>query len=158
MEKILENKDIFKEVLVILSYFNEDVTDKIPRNVFNKIKDIAADSKENFYIDPNKSLDEQDISEQSKDLISLIYYDYMATEEEKVEISKLWNENEKKYQQELKNKYSDYDLFKKQVKNVIRDENKKVEKTTSTEMIEYKKYTIFDKIKRFLKKVFKKRI
>lgn len=118
--------------------------DKIPAHIITKLCEQAADSNLDFYIDAKKEFEEQNISEKSKDLISLIYYDYIAEENEKEEILKQWELNEQSYQNAQKEKYSYDNLFKKP------------EETSScVELIETKKETIFQKIKNLLKKLIK---
>jgi hypothetical protein len=57
---------------------------------------MAADSKIEVSIDISKGLEEQDISQECKDMISLIYYKYIADNDEKKELIKIWAENDKK--------------------------------------------------------------
>lgn len=90
-----ENNDVFKETLMILSYFDDDLLKKIPSKFFKKMCELAADSKMDFYIEKNKKLYEQNISEEAKDLISLIYYNYIAEDNEKKELIKTWYQNDK---------------------------------------------------------------
>lgn len=141
MESVQNISDISKETLTFLAFFDNKMIEKIPGHIITKLCEEAADSKLDFYIDVNKSFEEQKISEKSKDLISLIYYDYIAEEDEKKEILKQWNLNEKNYQNAQKEKYNYYNIFA----------NK--ENTTCVELIEVKRETIFQKIKNLLKKI-----
>ena len=95
MKYLIDKKDIFKEVLLVLSHFNEDLIKKIPQKVFIKLVNLAADSDCDINIDINKSIEEQEISEESKDIISLIYYSCIADELEKKELINIWNQNDK---------------------------------------------------------------
>lgn len=141
----MENiSDISKEVLTFLAFFDNKMLEKIPTHVITKLCEEAADSKMNFYIDINKKFEEQQISEKGKDLISLIYYSYIAEENEKKEILEKWNLNEKNYQNIQKQRYNYDNLFKK-----------RKESNNSIELIEVKKETIFQKIKNLLKKIIK---
>lgn len=141
----MENiSDISKEVLTFLAFFDNKMLEKIPTHVITKLCEEAADSKINFYIDINKKFEEQQISEKGKDLISLIYYSYIAEENEKKEILEKWNLNEKNYQNIQKQRYNYDNLFKK-----------RKESNNSIELIEVKKETIFQKIKNLLKKIIK---
>lgn len=145
MKQTQEINDICKEVLIILSQFSDNLIEKIPSKVFINLRELATDSKVNFYIEPEKHLYEQNISEKGKDLISLIYYNYIADENEKKELLKLWSDNENKYQEKLKEKYNTDNLFKK-------------EKTTANsemQMIEYKEDTVFTKIRSWIKHIIK---
>ena len=105
--------DIAKETLDILKYFDSNFVSKIPNKFLENLKKIAETSQIIVNIDMNKTLDEQDISEECKDLISLIYYNYVANEKDREEILKSWNENEEKYQNELNEKYNPNDIFNK---------------------------------------------
>lgn len=141
----MENiSDISKEALTFLAFFDNKMLEKIPTHVITKLCEEAADSKMNFYIDINKKFEEQQISEKGKDLISLIYYSYIAEENEKKEILEKWNLNEKNYQNIQKQRYNYDNLFKK-----------RKESNNSIELIEVKKETIFQKIKNLLKKIIK---
>ena len=141
MENIQSISDISKETLTFLAFIDNKMIEKIPANVITKLCNEAADSNLDFYIDVNKNFAEQKISEESKDLIAHIYYDYIAEEDEKQEILKQWNLNEKNYQDAQKNKYNGDNLFAN---------NKK---TTCVNLVEVKKETIFQKIKNFLQKI-----
>ncbi len=140
MENVQNISDISKETLTFLAFFDNKMIENIPEYIITKLCEEAADSKLDFYIDVNKSFQEQKISEKSKDLISLIYYDYIADEDEKKEILKQWNLNEKDYQKAQKEKYNYDNIFKKEKAN-----------TTCVELIEVKKDTIFQKIKKLIK-------
>lgn len=88
--------DVAKETLNILEYFDSNFVSKIPNNFLENLKLIAETSQIVVNIDKQKTLEDQEISEDCKDLISLIYYNYVADEKEKEEILKCWVENEKK--------------------------------------------------------------
>lgn len=144
MEKVQSINDISKETLTFLAFFDNKMIEKIPAKVITKLCEEAADSKLDFYIDSNKSFKEQSISEKSKDLISLIYYEYIAEDEEKKEILNQWNLNEKNYMQAQEEKYNYDNLFR----------NK--ETTDCVQLIEIKKDNIFQKIKNLIKKILNK--
>lgn len=94
MKQLIDKKDIYKEVLLILSHFNKDLINEIPQKVFMKLTDLAADSDYNISIDVNKGIEEQEISEESKDIIALIYYNCIADEQEKKELISIWEQND----------------------------------------------------------------
>lgn len=143
MENIQSISDISKETLTYLAFFDSSMMKKIPDYIIAKLCEEAADSKEDFYIDTSKKFEEQKISEKSKDLIALIYYDYIAEEKEKEQILEQWNLNEKKYQSIQKEKYNYDNLFSKK------------ETATGVELVEVKKETILKKIKKILRRLIK---
>lgn len=151
---IQEKNDVCKEVLTILSYFSNELIEKIPDKFFKKLSELAADSKADFYIDTEKDLAEQNISEESKDLISLIYYSFIADKDEKNELLKIWNENENKYQENLREIYNPDNIFQSKMNETSKIENSSL--SNNTAMIKYKKETIFDKIISFIKRKLKK--
>ena len=77
MEKAKNVKDIFKEVYTALSLSSEEVVEKIPDNVFQKIIDFASDSTlmPNFNLE--EPLIEQNISEESKNILAVLWQLYM---------------------------------------------------------------------------------
>ena len=149
MEKIQENKDICKEVLSILAFCDEELIKKIPTQVMRKLVEIAADSEESYYIEKNKKLCEQYITEESKDLISLIFYSYIADENEKKELLDAWNKNEDVYQEKLREKYNPDNIFEKR-----RTTYNEQAITNELAVVEYKE-TLINKIINKIKKLFK---
>lgn len=120
MEQIKIN-DVAKETVMVLKYFEENFTSKIPSKFILLLNRLAQESNIDVYIDKGKKLNEQNISEECKDLISLMYYSYIADETEKKEIGKIWRQNEELYQNKLKEKF-DYDnMFKNNLENKLVD-------------------------------------
>ena len=89
------NKDVAKEFLMLASYFEEELLKKIPDELFQKLNDIAADSDKEYYVLEDKSLNEQNISEECNDLIALINYLYLVPKSEQVELLNNWKSNER---------------------------------------------------------------
>lgn len=136
--------DIAKEVVSILDYVDYELIKKIPIKFLDYLKNTAKDSNKNVNIDLNKSLLEQNISEESKDLIALIYYNYFADENEKSQISKIWVNNEKIYQKNLEENYDLNSIFKN---NLEKEYNKELP-------LVIKKEGLLNKIINFIKKIF----
>lgn len=148
MEKIQNISDIAKETITFLAFWDEEMIKKIPDKVISKLCEEAAESNLDFYVETTKSFEEQEISEKSKDLMSLIYYSYVAGQDEKSKILHQWNQNEKIFQNEQNNKYNPEELFRKRP-------NLEQNSAKETMMIEHKKDSIFQKIKTLLRRIFK---
>ena len=108
----------------------------------NLIKEEKLDSYNPKY-DLSLPLEEQNIKEETIDMIALFYLNYWCeSEDEKKAFRKVLQENEEMYQEQLNRKYNTEKMFKdKQIEN---KENKDVQ------LIEYKKNIfkrIIDKIK-----------
>ena len=85
------DNDMCKELLILISYSNQDIQEKIPKEVYLHLMDKAADSNKEVLIDVSKSLDEQNISEEVLDLFSLLYFNYVATDIEKNNLLNILN-------------------------------------------------------------------
>lgn len=139
-----EINDIAKETIYVLKNFNPTFTSKISKRILKDLEELAKTSKKEVKIDKTKSLKDQNILPETKDMIALLYYNYIALPEEKKEIIQKWNENEARYQEKLRRKYN--------LDNVFKKENTKENNNIS--MIEYKKnifQRIFEKIKEIIK-------
>ena len=152
-KKIQGINDIYKEVLIVLSNMSDEIVEKIPDQVFDELNNLAADSKKDFYIDTSKDIDEQNISREAQNLISLIYYNYIADENEKKEIYNNWKENEKKYNEKLKEKYSLSNILENKITKVEVNDETQLE---NIELVKKEEKGIFNKIKNFIKKVITK--
>lgn len=143
---MIETNDISiisNEVLTVLSNCGEEIIKKIPKRLIRELANCAADTEHTTILNPNKKLTQQDILEESKDLIALILYSYVADGNEKKKIEQIWDNNEKKYQEELQEKYNEENLFKKR-----KDNNNE-----TVSLVEYKKENKFMQI---INKILKK--
>lgn len=148
MEKVQNISDISKETLTFLAFFDNKMIEKIPSYIITKLCEEAADSKSDFYIDTSKSFEEQNISEKSKDLLALIYYDYIAEEEEKKEIIEQWELNEEKYNNIQNQKYSYDNLFAKN------SQKQEINKTNLP--IKVEKENVFKRLIKYIKSILNK--
>lgn len=155
-----EFSDASAEIIEILKYLPQSDVEKVPqklRSFFIKVANNNYVTK----IDPNKSLQEQEIKEKTKDLIAVLYRNYWCSEEERTSLDKKLIENDKKYEEILREKYNLDNIFevkakvKEEHKEEIKEEKELIENTTQ-EMIKYTKLNflqkIFEKIKSFFKR------
>ena len=142
---MVEICDVALETLEVLKYFNTEFTSKISESFLNSLKELAKKSKLEVKIDANKKLINQNISEETKDIISLIYYNYFADDKEKMKSQKIWKENDEKFQEESNEIYDIEKVFKSRNKNYIKSELPTVVKKNWIEKI-------IEKVKRFFNK------
>ena len=139
----------YSEVLEILKYIPKEDYNKIPKGkieVFEKYKN----DNYNFIYNPNKSLEEQQVSKGGKAVIGLLFRDYWATEKQRNKIIAKQNYDRKKLEEEKTRIYNSDDIFKKKTNNnYIKNEEKEVNNLPT----EIKKDSIFLKIIKFLKKL-----
>lgn len=135
------------ELIEILKYIPKTEVEKIPLKLRGFFEDVSKPNY-NVRIDPQKPLEEQDLKEKTKDLITVIYRNYWCTEEEKRILDKQLLENDKKYEEELRKKYDPDKLFEK---------NTKVQENEDTkELIKYEKHGIIYKLFSWIRRIFKK--
>lgn len=146
---------VLSQVYEILQYLPKEHFEKIPKKMLDEItKNKNMTYKYEYDID--KGLDDTEILEETKDLMSAIYVSYLCDEKRKAEIIEICKENDKRIQEELEKKYSVDNLFKKVEKETKTEENKIENNTTTettTDLIEQQEdkwYTkIFNKVKEF---------
>ncbi len=137
-----EYKIAYREVLEILKYISKEEYNKIPPDMIKMFK-LNASSENNFKYNPNKTLQEQNVSEIARTLIAILFRDYWASKEQKEKISSVQNIEREKHKQE---RYNPDNLFKNTKQNEIKGENVHNENVS---MIEYKESLL----KRFLNKI-----
>lgn len=140
------------EVLEILKYCPKSDVEKLPTKMINLFKQNKLEGA-NINIDPNKTIFEQNICEETLVTMCLIYRDYWATKEEKSELDKILKENQKKL-----NELYDYSNMFKNVKTEekVSVETKKEQTEINNNLVEYKE-SIFSKIKKWLRNIFKRK-
>lgn len=140
----------YTEILLILSYMEQKYIDLIPKELlelFNEEKDKNYQPN----INPNISLAEQNLQRKTLALLAMLNLNYWC-KDEKEEMLKIYSENDKKIEAEMREIYNPDNLFKKKEKE---EQNNEV-KQENTELIEYKEQNIFKKILNKIMKFFKK--
>ena len=141
-----KTKDAYVEVLGILDLLDEEQKNRIPK----KLKEFLKNNKNQDYqvnIDSNIPLEEQNLLQETVDILAMLKLNYWCTnEKEKEGLLNLLNENEKKYQEELRKKYNPNNLFKDK-------ESKRVIYTNEELSIVKYKESIFKRIKDWLKRI-----
>lgn len=142
----------YTEVLLILSYMEQKYIDMIPK----KLLELFNEEKDQNYqpdINPNTSLAEQNLQRKTLALLAMLNLNYWCKDEnEKQEMLKMYSENDKKIEAEMRERYNPDNLFKKR-ENVERNDEVKEE---CTDIIEYKEQNIFKKILNRIIKFFKR--
>lgn len=138
-------KDSLSEVYLVIQNSDIDIIKKIPDNFLNFIKDNM--NKDNIKTNTQNINLKNIISEDAKTILSLIYRDYLVSDEER---NALLNEEQIKrikYEQLLREKYNPDNLFKNSKVKTQNLENTTI--TEQTSIIEYKE-------KNFIQKMFDK--
>jgi hypothetical protein len=135
------------ETLYVLKHCDNSFVSKIPNQILKNLKQMAKNCSKQITLLPNKKLKEQNISEETKDFISGLYYTYIATPQEKKDILNTWQQNDKIYEEA-----TTIDIFKN--KKPVSDSRQTPPQTIN--IIPYHNKTIFDKIALKIKKFFNK--
>ncbi len=139
--------DVAKETTEILKYFNSSFVSKISSGFLKQLKELAKNSDKTVIIDKNKSLKDQKILSQTKDLISILYYKYIATDEEKKELIKIWKNNDVLYQKRISECYDPDNIFKNK-----KNRNEEIYDKELPMVIQKK--NVIERIKDFFKNIF----
>lgn len=136
------------EIIEILKYLPKSEVEKIPLKLRNFFKKVAIPNY-NVKIDPYKSLDQQNLTEKTKDLIAVIYRNYWCNSDERKILDEKFKQNDKEYSDKLKNIYNSDSIFKNKIKPEIYSTQ------TTQELTEYKPQNFIQRLFTKIKKVFK---
>jgi len=139
------------EVNVILEYTDKNLVNKIPKRFIEYIIE-HKDRDYEVQISNNIPLKNQNVKDETKSIMALIYRNYFCTEEEKNLYDERLNQNQQQYEKVLNEKYSYENLFK----NNITKEEVMPEQISYNYTIAYKKgklYKVKNRLKRFLIKL-----
>jgi len=107
------------EIDAIIKASDIEEQEKIPIQFREFVKQYKSKSYI-FNVNPNKELAQQNIMRETKILLSLIYRDYLCTEDEKKELYKKDIQEKARMEDELREKYNPDSIFKN--KTVINNE------------------------------------
>lgn len=117
------------QISEILKYITPTLKVRIPKRIIsyiesNKSKDYS------WKIDKTLPLEKQELLPTTKELITLLYKDYMCDDISKLKLNKVLKENQIKYENEVREKYNPDNIFKERNKsyetNKITIENNKI--------------------------------
>ena len=138
-------KNGLAEVDMILNYADEESINMIPKSLLKFIEE----NKSNYTpkIDPNKNLNEQDLLYETKVILSVLYRDYWASEDERKQLLKSEKQELIKIENRKQEKYNYNNLFKKN-KNERKEDLQEIKSLVVRENLLKK---ILNKIKRIFK-------
>ena len=153
----VSTRQAYTEIYNFIELLDEYNRNKVPK----KLREFFKREKDNTYtktIEPNIPIKEQNLKEETLALIAMLNLQYWCEdEEEKQRLKKIYSDNEIKHQQKLREMYNPEDVFKtKQKQEQIENEISSEEIQENVAMVEYKKETFIDKIKKFFIKIFKR--
>ena len=136
-------ENAFSEVYEIINLMSYDLRRKIPQKFIELVKEQRNETYKPK-IKRGIPLEKQELKEETIGILAFLKLNCFCTEEEKKQFVKLLNENEKKFQKEINEKYNSQDIFKKS--SVTEEE--KIETTKNEIQIINNNETFFKKIKK----------
>lgn len=156
-------REAYSEIYYILSVapseYQSKISDKFKRNI-----DERRDKKYNVNIDMTKPLNTQNLKPETKAMLAMMYYNYWSeNDQEKKELSKMFIDNEKKFQKQQEDVFFNNKQkmeVKTQVQPVKQEQVQQQEQDdviqNISELPTVYKDTWYIKFKNFFKRLFKK--
>lgn len=138
----------FKELDEIFKYFPKREYEKIPES-FIKFIETNMDNSYEYKVKHIDDFQNQKMLEETKILLSIVYRDFIASSNVKTQILEMEKMELLQEEKIIREKYNPDNLFNNKKKTSI-NLNKQ-----ETSIIEYKKNTIFSKILKVIKSIFK---
>lgn len=146
---VAENySNAYKEVIEVLKYAKREDVNKIPKNEILLYKN-NMNKNHNFFVDSNKTLEEQKLSKEAKAVLGNIFKKYWATD---YEIQRIEAKEKYDMEQAEKAKYEKYnpnDIFKNREKDILKEENM----SNTLAIVEYKE-SLLERILNKIKSIF----
>ena len=133
------------EVLYYLKGIRDEDLAKLPKKLINFLEENA---NKNYIcnFDYTKPLKELNLIDESKGIIAMIcYYYWCNTEENKQKLISTFNQNEKIYQEEMKEKYDPKKIFEERNEKNIQ----KIKTNETVDVVKYKE----SKLKKIINKL-----
>ena len=147
--KLMEEYSVaFAEVFEILKIFPEEEVNKIPK-IFIDLIEKYKDPNYKYELEAGVELHNQEMTPETKTILSVIYRDYICTEEERI---KLIREDKEEYlrEEQKRIKYNPNNIFKENYVKTIVEEKENIENG----LIEFKWYEkIIIKLKEWFQKI-----
>lgn len=137
----------FSEVDTILEYSSEEIRNKVP----DKFRQLIKNNKDNNYkliLDEHKKLNDQELLIETREILSLIYRDYLCSEDERKELIKINNQK----LEEINEEYNIQNIFDKRKNKVSTEDD--INKETLPVVINEEKW--YKKIFNFIRKLIKR--
>ena len=147
-----ETRVAYAEIISFINLLPQDKQEKIPKNLIEYFKkEMDKESKRELTTDI--SLENQNLKNATWDLIAILYLKYLCEdEEEKKELEQIYAENERKYREEIKEKYNPEKILENRGKK-----NTEQQDEVKNLPIEVKKENFIQKIIKFINKLFHKK-
>ena len=135
----------YSEILEILKYLTPEDYEKIPKEKI-EVFETYANKDYSFNYDPDKTLQEQNVSKTARTIIGILFRDYWASEEQRDKIIKFQQQERIRIEKEKQERYKSEDIFKN---------NNEIQPTEEVALVEVKEEKWYEKVFKFFRKIFK---
>lgn len=144
------------DIDIILNALPEEDRNKVPMKLRKLVSENKLENYEsNIRIDI--PIEEQEVHPDTQTFLAMLYLNYWCKdEEEKRELNKLFEENEKRYQKELNEKYEVFKETNETQGNSIVDDEDKSEESISKRMVESQESNMIVYKESIIKRIFNK--
>lgn len=139
-------KEAFCEVNEILKYFDKDILKKIPKEFIENIQNNMSNSYVVTY-DKTKGINEQNLKQETRAILSIIYRDYACGENKRSEIIQKDRKELLELEEKKKADYGNKEIFKPNI-NLDKAEEKSIIVIKKQNIIQ----KIIEKIRSFWRK------
>ena len=146
---------VASETIAILNNTDVSLLAKVPTKLLKTLQCRANECKTSIQIDPTKSYADQNFSQESRAIITLIYRQYWCNEEERKELDKHLIENQEKKEKEKRELYPTENLFKDRNSSLENFQNN-IENQKNTDLIVFQDLKWYQKVIANIKRLFNK--
>lgn len=148
MENIEYSNSLY-QINEILKYMEPNLKARIPKKFISYFENNKS-QEYSWTIDKSQPLEKQDLLPTTKEILTVLYKEFICDDIEKIELEKTLSNNEIKYQEKLREKYNPDNIFEDRKSNP-KTEQIKNENTS----IAYKE-SFFSKLINKIKLIFSK--
>ena len=145
-----EYANAYSEVLEILKYISKEDYEKIPNSKI-ELFETNHNKEYIFKYNPNKTLDEQNVSKTAQAIIAILFRDSWATEIQKEKIIAKQNYDRMQLEEKKKEIYNSDNIFKNNKKKIILDATEQEQKL---DLIEINNIKWYKKVWKFIIRFF----
>ena len=142
------NLNVYTDISIIISMMPSEMRSKINKNFISFIEN-NKDINYNSNINPNMPLSKQNISKETKEMLGIIYRDYLCDKEKRTELLQQEKNELTLYNEQQRELYNTNTIFKNRGKN---NDFETHENYTNTTLIVYKE-SFIERLKNFIFKI-----
>ncbi len=146
---------VITEVLEVLENTEEEIVKKIPQNVIEYLKE-SADNEYVPNIDFSNDNWEDSVMEETKDILAVIYVDYICSEEERQSFLEEEQKENKRREEEKQEKFNYENLFKRK-DNKEKNDEEEAQSEEQKQLVDIKTYPWYKRIYYKILEIFGKR-